>query len=184
MPLPTYTAPPALVTAGTTLAWTQSAPDTPSGDGWACTVYLIGPSEAEVEGAAADNGVDFACELSATASGELTPGAYRWTARATKDTAAHDIATGTFTLLPNPATAENGSGRSFAARMLAQVESRISELLADNIEEYTQGQLQARRRTLDDLENQRARYQAEVQAEQRQGSRPVQAFRVQFARPR
>lgn len=174
------TSAPAVLTAGETLEWYQSAPDTPASDGWTLTVYVVGPTEATATGVA--DGDRWQVTFAASVTTDWPAGTYRIVARASKAGAVHAVATSVLDVAADPADATGGSQQFHVERALAAVRARRLELLADNVVDYTVGQRSARRRELLELAREERRLTFEL-ARLRGGT--IQTIRHQFgATPR
>ena len=92
---------------GDTVKWNTSYSDYPS-SAWTLTVYLNGFITGSFTGSAASDNIGFNVTASAALTAALATGSYQVTEIATSGSERYTLSTTTITILPNPATADNG----------------------------------------------------------------------------
>src|SRR5689334_5415535 len=168
-------APPSRFPAGDTLDFLQAIP----GDytGWTGSARLTGPSTMDATSCDTE-GSDFHVIFSGQGAGgtkELEPGEYRLSVFATQGANRYTVAQYGVSIALDPATATDGEG-SHATRMLAIIERAIEARLSGNddggIESYIIDGVSITKTSDARLQLLRARYKAEVAAEQNGGKLP------------
>ena len=114
---------PAKIVAGTTVSLRRSFSEYPASEGWAYKLYLAGLSPINKDGTA--DGNDFLVELTATDTGGLTAGSYRYIERVTKGTEVFEVGSGRLQILANLATAVSQDMRPHPRIVLDAIEAVI-----------------------------------------------------------
>lgn len=117
---------PSTLRIGDTWQWRREdlSADYPA-DTWTLTYYFRNAS-AYFDVVAAADGLFFAVTVAKATTAGKTAGDYAWIAVVTSATERFEVAAGTITLLPNYATAAVLDYRTFAAKLLAAVESELT----------------------------------------------------------
>jgi hypothetical protein len=158
------TALPVSFAAGATVLYRRTLADYPADDGWSLTLWIQG-----VEFDATPDGSTFVVELAADDTADLTPGAYRWVERVSKDGKPYDVGWGTVTIEQNPETATAADGMSWQEKALIAVRAKIVSRIAVDQSSYTFYQVAAAREELAELRRTEADLAAQVAAIRRGG---------------
>lgn len=163
MPPLLATTEPTRATAGDTWQWQRAVADYPASEGWVLSYAINGVGKLEWNGDWLDaDGETVSIPGGSTAA--LAAGLYRLIGYVTLDGERHTIYEGTLVVLADLAAAAAGTGQTFAEQALALVETQITALLATTLDSWSIGQRAAQRRKLEELEQLRAKYQAEIAA--------------------
>lgn len=163
---------PARLTCGDSLTWFDCATRDNLGNeisspDWTLTYAIRGASSLTLT--AVDDEGRWKTAISAVQSAALTAGVYFWQAFATKGSERVTLGSGQITLEKNLATAADGfDGRSQAAQDLAAVQAAIRAMISGGaVAEYTIGNRQIRKMSLESLLVLESRLKAEVVRERR-----------------
>jgi hypothetical protein len=121
--------------AGSTVRYTRSTSDYRADQGWALTVYLLGPSTTNVAGVA--TGPDYTVTFSAATTGALVAGTYQWIERVSKAGEVYDLGSGTVVVSANPATAAAGDAQPWEEKALAVIRAKVTGRLTADQEEFS-----------------------------------------------
>jgi hypothetical protein len=132
---------PATIVAGDSVAWTKSVTDYPATDGWTLNYSLqrLGSTAAPIAIVADPDGANYSVAVDADDTETWAPANYIWTAFVDDGaTERHRVATGTVTILANPAAA---LGSTHASRTLALIDLAIEGRVPRGLTEFSiQGQ--------------------------------------------
>lgn len=127
-----------VLTAGDTLDFVTALPDYPTSDGWVLWFRLL-PRTAgtaiDLETIAA--GDDHRAVATAATTSNWTAGEYTWASYVVNGATRYSVASGTVTVLPDPATATAYDGRSAARIALDAVEAVIGNRATLDQEQYS-----------------------------------------------
>jgi hypothetical protein len=181
-PMSEVTPQPSILRAGDTWYWLVTLADYPA-DAWTLNYYLRGSQDISFAGTA--EGQSHKINVAATTTAGYTPGTYGWQAvsKHKTDGRVFLIGEGTLEVRPNLETVTGTyDGRSNTKKILDVV---TACLLGTATKEEARMQIYGRsleRRTLDELENLKARYEALYRTEQiREGQQPPSPVLVKFA---
>jgi hypothetical protein len=154
--------------AGDTLQFTTSVPDYPASAGWTLTYRLVPrTSGSAISFDATADGDDYDIEVGASTTDDWTAGEYSWSAYVSKAGERHTVDQGTVKIQPNPGVVAAYDARSFARKALDAIEAVLEGRASKDQEEYSIGGRSLKRTKLEDLHKMRARFKAEVDAEDR-----------------
>ena len=172
---------PSTLRAGDTWYWLVTLADYPATD-WTLNYYLRGAQDISFAGTA--EGSDHKINVAATTTAGYTAGTYAWQAviKHKTDGRVYLIGEGTLEVRPNLETVTGTyDGRSTTKKILDAVTACLLETAT---KEEARMQIYGRsleRRTLDELENLKARYEALYRTEQiREGQQPPSPVLVRF----
>jgi hypothetical protein len=114
---------------------------------------------------ASADGDRFAVLISATTSAAIAAGNYTWSAQVTAGAEAYEVDRGVLNVLPRYDQAANLDDRSHARIMLEEIEATLQGRASRSQKQYTIGNRSLEFLTPEELEKWRAKYRAEVRAE-------------------
>lgn len=154
--------------AGDTLQFVTEVPDYPASDGWTLKYRLVpqasGPTPITITASADDDA--YQVNVGSNVTANWTAGEYAWVACVETGSERHTVEQGTCTIKPNPLTATTLDGRSHARKALEAIKAVIENRATLDQQEYTIHGRQVKRLTVPELLKFRARYEAEVKAEE------------------
>lgn len=154
---------PSKLTAGTTLRIPIAVSSCPAPT-FVVSLHLRGASAINLTASA--EGAGHLIEADAATTSGWAPGTYWWALRADGDGVVVDIEDGRLTIAPNLVAAQAGyDGRSHARRVLDAIEAVIEGRASRDQQSYTIGNRSLQRTPIADLLSLRAKYRAEVAAE-------------------
>lgn len=153
--------------AGLTWEWTRSFPDFPAST-WTLKYWFkkTGSSGANFSITATASGDGYAVNVPASTTAGYTAGDYTWSAQVTSGSDAKEVDRGTMKLLARYDQAQNLDDRSHARKMLAAIEALLESRGTVDQQEYTIGDRQLKRMSVDELRSWRDYYRGEVGAEE------------------
>jgi hypothetical protein len=132
---------PSIIVAGDSVSWTKSVQDYPATDGWTLNYSFqrLGSTATPISIEADPDGAGYSVALDNSDTANYVAGNYIWTAFVDDgDTERHRVATGTLTILANPAAA---LGSTHASRTLALIDLAIEGRVPRGLTEFSiQGQ--------------------------------------------
>jgi hypothetical protein len=139
VPIPNFE--PSTIVAGDSVSWTKSVQDYPADEGWTLNYSFqrLGSTSTPIAIEADPDGANYSVDLDSSDTDNWTPGNYIWTAFVDDgSTARYRVATGTITILANPAVALGGT---HASRTLALIDLAIEGRVPRGLTEFSiQGQ--------------------------------------------
>lgn len=173
---------PNTINQGDSLSWTESENDYPASDGWVIGYNLVITNK-RINFESTADGDSHSFDLTATTTGEWTPGAYTFQRYATDVTQRITLSRGSVDVKQNFLTASDQ--RSQAQKTLDSIEAVIEGRATLDQEEYSIGGRSLTRMNITDLIAFRDTYRAEVAREKNaqklaQGLRTKQTIRVRF----
>lgn len=157
---------PCEITAGLSFSVAASAPDYPTDD-WVLTLYLRGPSSADV----VMDGLTSAFVAAPSATKTWKPGRYFWAIRAASDDDVRELQKGELTVLPDIAAASGSfDGRSQAERTLDAVNAVIEGRASMDQERYRINNRELYRTPIGDLLKLQTHYRRIVASEKKKAS--------------
>lgn len=168
---------PGTLTAGDSWAWSRTdlADAWPEADGWSFTYHLA----PEAGGAAQTiTAPGFAVAVAPDTSALYAPGRWRWTATVARPGERRTVASGSVTVLPDPAAATAADARSTNERILAAIEDTLAKRASADADAFTIEGRSISRTPIDVLLKARARFAELVRRER--GGAIVTTTRVSF----
>jgi hypothetical protein len=148
------------LTVGVTLDHLVTLTAYPATD-WTLTVYLRGPGQIDLTGAA--EGVQHRLNAAASVTDDWTPGAYWYTSRVTDGTAVVEIESGQITIGADLAAIDEAfDGRSHVQRVLTAIEAVIEGRASKDQERYRINNRELQRTPIAELLRLRSQYQDEL----------------------
>lgn len=152
--------------AGDTWQWTRSLADYPAST-WTLT-YRARSREGEFSITASASGSDHSITVAKATTAAYKAGLYAWIAQVTDGTTRTTVASGLWTVAPDPASTGAGfDPRSHARKVLEAIEAIIEGRATKSQLEYSIGGRSVKHMTHADLLVARSRYASEVAAEDR-----------------
>jgi hypothetical protein len=159
---------PTLATSGSTWKWTTASAAYPVSEGWALSYVIAGVrSLVWSTGYVANDGTTHTITIPPAATLPLLTGRYEitrvWTGSGTYSGVRYTEALPALTVLPDPATVQDGDRVTFAETNLAAVEAALTARLAgDQPEEYSIGGRSVKKISIPELRSMRTALQAEL----------------------
>jgi hypothetical protein len=174
------------ITAGDTLAFTETVADYPASAGWTLTYRLVprATGGAAITFSASASGDAYAVSVAAATTATWAAGDYGWSSYVSKGLERYSVGGGQVEIFPDPATVAVGTDRrSHAQKMLDAIEAVLQGRATSSQAEYRIGERQLKHIEPDVLEAWRDKYRREVQRELREalGIRSNDVF-VRFGR--
>lgn len=155
--------------AGVTWTWERQDLTAYPAPAWTLTYWLKqqGGSGAHFSIVAAANGAYHRVTVSAATTAGYLAGDYTWVAIASAGTDSYEVDSGTLTVQPKYSENVALDDRSHAKKVLDAIEAVIEGRASKDQQQYTIGNRALTRMPIDELLRFRARYKAEVAAEER-----------------
>lgn len=151
--------------AGDTWRWTRTLADYPAST-WTLT-YRARSRESSFEITATASGADHSVTVAKATTAAYKAGIYAWTAQVTDGTTRTTVASGLWTVAPDPANTGAGlDPRSHARRVLEAVEAVLEGRATKDQEEYAINGRSLKRESRETLLKFRNQYRGEVRAEE------------------
>lgn len=119
-----YGIPPTLI-PGITWQWTQQYSDFPPSDGWTVQYKFTGLTSFSVDATPRTDSEDYAITVNAATTLGFAAGLYRYLVVATLAGVSWPAEEGTLELLATPFVAANTDARTYAEKMVAQIEAEL-----------------------------------------------------------
>lgn len=132
----TLTALPSQINAGTTVEYVRTVSDYPATAGWSFELIIQGAKKAVI--AATAVGADFKVTITATVTGTLTPGIYKFIERVTKGAEIHDLALPeVIEVFPDFKAATEGTLEEIAQKNLAAIRAALAGRIPADMENFS-----------------------------------------------
>lgn len=153
---------------GDTVEFLTAVDDYPPADGWTFKIRVVHRTNAAVTPitlTATTSGTEYLIQVAPSTTANWTAGDYSWTSWVEKVGARYIVESGLVELLADPGVVTTSDLRSHARIVLEAIEAVIEGRASKDQEEYTIGARSLKRTPIKELLALRARYRAEVRAE-------------------
>lgn len=153
------------LTAGDTWEWARELSDYPAPT-WD-TAWYFEKSDHSFDVAGVDSGTQHSATVAASTSVDIKVGRYRWTLLATSGSTRKTVESGWTEVLRNPAAAGNFDHRTTTRKTLEMIEAYLEDPNNLNAASYSLGGRSLSRHSRSELEAEKEKLRARVQAEER-----------------